>query len=70
MPSFASALPENTITQPSSLALPIANQRLTHAVLGGQLRDRQLAAQRLQRNTRLELSRIPLPFARHRVCPS
>ena len=41
-----------------------------HAVLGRQLRRRQLTPQRLQRHLRLELSRVPLPLARHRVRPS
>ena len=41
--------------------LPLAHHRLVNAVLGRQLRRRQLTLQRLQRNTRLELSPIPLP---------
>jgi len=52
------------------LTLPIADQRLMHAVLGRQLRDRQLAAYHLQRNARLEPCRVTLPFAHHQVRPS
>lgn len=37
-----------------------------HAVLGRQLRDRQLAPNRLQRHLRLELGRIPLALPTRR----
>ena len=52
------------------LLLPFAHHCLVDAVLGRQLRRCQRAPQRVQRHTRLELRRIPLPLARHRVRPS
>jgi hypothetical protein len=38
---------------------------MVDAMLGRQLRRRQLTPQCLQRHLRLELSRVPLPLARH-----
>src|SRR3954454_17869826 len=38
---------------------------MVDAMLGCQLRRRQLATQRLKRNLRLEIRRIELPLARH-----
>jgi IS66 Orf2 like protein len=47
------------------LLLPFPHHRMVDAMLGCQLGRRQLTAQRLKRNLRLEIRRIPLPFARH-----
>lgn len=61
--------PDRRCASVHSLALPLADHRLVHTVFRRQLRRRQLTGQRLKSNLRLELSSIPLPFARHSLRP-
>ncbi len=52
--------PENVAAMPSiAWRLPLGNHALRHTMLRRQLCQRLLAPDRLQRNTRLELTRIP-----------